>query len=171
MLALALRCLGCLDLAALLAVVAPDRWIDFAHRWTGLGPVPDGPIVAYLVRTTSALYALHGALIVFVSFDVARYERLIRFLALAALLHGAVILWIDTALPLPALWRYGEGPCFAATGAVVLWLQRRADLRCVAQDDSPQVHRTGSQPGDEVSIERSRPQDLTGSVGPETIRE
>jgi hypothetical protein len=49
---------------------------------------------------------------------------LIRFMALAALVHGAVIMGIDHAENLPALWRYGEGPAFAAAGVLVLWLQR-----------------------------------------------
>jgi hypothetical protein len=65
-------------------------------------------------------------MIVFISFDVARYWHLIRFLAAAALLHGVVILGIDTAEGMPLWWRYTEGPCFTATGAVVLLLQWRA---------------------------------------------
>src|SRR5205823_10083767 len=91
--------------------------------------MPREPIVGYLVRSTSALYALHGAMIVFISFDVARYERLIRFLALAVLVHGAVILGIDVAEGMPPLWRFGEGPAFAATGAIVLWLQFQRGAR------------------------------------------
>lgn len=124
-LALVLRTLGCLDCLALLAVVVPRHWIETAHAWAGLGGFPREPIAGYLARSASALYALHGAMIVFVSFDVARYAPLIRFLALAALVHGTVMLGIDLAEPLPVWWRYGEGPAFAATGALVLWLQGR----------------------------------------------
>ena len=123
-LALVLRGLGLVDLLALVAVLAPERWIDLAHHWAGLGALPREPIVGYLARSSSALYALHGAMVVFISFDVSRYERLIRFLAWAAVLHGAVILGIDVAQQMPAFWQYGEGPGFAATGLVVLGLQR-----------------------------------------------
>jgi hypothetical protein len=123
-LALLLRAVGCLDLMALLAVVMPQHWMDVAHKFLGLGPIPREPIVGYLARSASAIYALHGATVLFISFDVVRYERLIRFLAIAALLHGAVIFGIDLSEPLPPLWRYGEGPAFAATGILVLWLQR-----------------------------------------------
>lgn len=123
-LALVLRGLGLLDFMALFVVVAPGSWIDLAHQWAGLGALPSDPIVGYLARSASALYALHGALIVFLSFDVSRYERLIRFLAWAAVVHGAVILGIDVAQQMPAFWRYAEGPAFAATGLVVLGLQR-----------------------------------------------
>lgn len=125
-LALLLRAIGCLDLLALLAVMMPYSWMDAAHAWAGLGTLSLDPIVGYLARTSSALYALHGAMVVFISFDVPRYERLIRFMALAALVHGAVIFGIDMAEHLPPLWRYGEGPAFAATGIAVLVLQHRA---------------------------------------------
>ena len=123
-LALVLRGIGCLDLLALLAVVMPERWMDIGHHWAGLGALPREPIVGYLARSASALYALHGAMVVFISFDVSRYERLIRLMAWAALVHGAVILGIDLAQHMPAFWRYGEGPSFAATGLLILALQR-----------------------------------------------
>ncbi len=125
-LAFVLRALGFLDLLAIFAVVIPSAWLSVAHAWAGLGPFPAEPIAEYLARSTSALYALHGAMVVFISFDVGRYERLIRFMALAALVHGAVILGIDVALQMPALWRYSEGPTFAATGVIVLWMQGRS---------------------------------------------
>ncbi len=123
-LAVLLRAVGCLDLLALIAVVMPRHWMEVAHKFVGLGVIPEGPIVGYLARSASALYALHGAIVLFMSFDVAHYARLIRFMAMAAFVHGAIILGIDLAEGLPALWRYGEGPAFAATGVAVLWLQR-----------------------------------------------
>ena len=43
--------------------------------------------------------------------------------------HGAVILGIDVAEGMPPLWRFGEGPAFAATGAIVLWLQFQRGAR------------------------------------------
>ena len=123
-LALVLRLFGGLDLCALAAVLLPQGFIEGAHRALGMGSFPAEPIALYLVRTTSALYALHGAMILFVSFDVERYRPLIRFLALAALVHGAVIFGIDLALDLPLWWRCLEGPAFAASGAIVLALMR-----------------------------------------------
>lgn len=124
-LVLLLRSLGGLDLCALIAVAMPAAWIDAVHVALGLGPFPDSPVAWYLARSASALYSLHGALVLYVSYDVGKYWNLIRFLALATIVHGAVILALDLQLPLPLLWKYGEGPCFAATGAAVLFLQRR----------------------------------------------
>jgi hypothetical protein len=122
-LALVLRVLGGVDLLALLAVVMPQAWMARGHAWAGLGALPAAPIVGYLSRSASFLYALHGATVLFVSFDLARYGRLITFLAAAALVHGAVMLGIDLAEGMPLWWTAVEGPGFAATGGVVLFLQ------------------------------------------------
>jgi hypothetical protein len=121
-----LRAFGALDLLALGAVLLPRPWMAAAHVWLGLGTLPDAPLVGYLARSAAALYALHGALVVFLSFDVRRYRPVITFLAAAALVHGAIMAGIDFAEGMPRPWALAEGPCFAATGAVVLLLQRRA---------------------------------------------
>lgn len=120
-----LRATGGLDLLAIVAVMMPLEWMDAAHRWASLGTIPREPIVGYLARSASAMYALHGAIVVFISFDVVRYERLIRFMAWAALVHGVVMFGIDAAQQMPLYWRYGEGPAFTLMGAVVLWLVGR----------------------------------------------
>ena len=125
-LVLVLRLFGFIDLLALIAVVMPERWLEQGHLWVGLGRLPEGPIVGYLARSASALYALHGGMIVFISFDVARYWRLITFLAAAAVVHGVVMAGIDVATGMPLLWTVLEGPSFAASGLVVLILQRWA---------------------------------------------
>jgi hypothetical protein len=119
-----LRFFGALDSLALITVFLPQSWMSVAHAFLGLGTLPDTPIVGYLTRSTSALYALHGAMILFVSFDVQRYWRLITFLAVAALVHGAVMLGIDLAVGMPWYWTLFEGPGFAATGVIVLIAQR-----------------------------------------------
>jgi len=123
-----LRCLGTLDFLAILAVLLPQSWMASAHAALGLGALPDAPIVGYLTRSASALYGLHGAMILFVSFDVRRYERLITFLAIAALIHGAVMLAIDLVVGMPWFWTLFEGPGFAMTGIVVLMAKRHTGL-------------------------------------------
>jgi hypothetical protein len=123
-LALVLRLFGAVDLLAALAVFLPWEWMAQAHARLGLGELPPAPVVGYLARSASALYALHGALILFVSFDTGRYARLITFLAAAAVVHGAVLVGIDAATRMPAWWTASEGPAVAAMGIVVLVLQR-----------------------------------------------
>jgi hypothetical protein len=104
-----LRLFGTLDLLAILAVLMPDEWMARGHQWLGLGELPRAPIVGYLARSASALYALHGATILFISTDTVRYARLITFLAVVALIHGAILLGIDLAAGMPAWWTWFEG--------------------------------------------------------------
>jgi hypothetical protein len=125
-LAIVLRIFGLFDLLALITVVAPRSWMAAAHAFVGLGDLPDAPVVGYLVRSSSALYALHGAMILYVSFDIERYRPLIRFLGVAASIHGLVMLGIDLAVGMPWFWTLFEGPAFAATGMVVLVLLHRS---------------------------------------------
>ena len=138
--AVVLRCLGALDCCALLAVCLPREWIQsLCVTLTGVA-FPAVSVAWYLARSTSLLYALHGALVVFVSFDVRTYWRLIRFLALAAVVHGGLILAIDLSAGMPAWWSAIEGPCFALTGLVMLGLMRRVPshtLRAAANLDVP----------------------------------
>ncbi len=120
-----LRILGTVDLLALIAVVMPLPWMSFINDLCGLGPLPDSHIVGYLARTTSLLYALHGAMILFISRDINRYRPLIAFLAVAAVVHGMILLGIDLATGMPFFWTLIEGPSFAVTGILVLWLLRQ----------------------------------------------
>jgi len=136
-LAIALRIFGLFDLLALIAVVAPRSWLAAAHAFVGLGDLPDAPIVGYLARSSSALYALHGAMILFVSYDTERYRPLIRFLAFAALIHGLVVLGIDLAVGMPWLWTLFEGPAFAVTGVVVLVLIHQSQNATPDAPESP----------------------------------
>lgn len=122
-LALLLVALGLIDLSALAAVVMPREWMASMHEAAGLGSLPDAPIVGYLARSSSALYALHGALMLALATDVARFAPIIRLLAWGAIVHGLVIFGIDFAEQMPIWWRIAEGPCFSLTGVVTLVVQ------------------------------------------------
>jgi len=116
--------LGLIDLSALLATIMPLEWMAWIHHSCGLGTLPNGRVVGYLARTTSALYALHGAMLVFISLDVDRYRPLIRFLSWAAIVHGIILLGIDLAQGMPWFWTIVEAPGFAMTGVAMLWFLR-----------------------------------------------
>ena len=64
-------------------------------------------------------------LVLFISCDVTRYRPLITFLALAAIIHAAVLLGIDLSVGMPFFWTLLEAPSFTATGLAILWLARR----------------------------------------------
>jgi hypothetical protein len=137
-LVIVLRSVGVIDLLAIGAVLMPQRLMALGHSWAGLGPFPDAAIVGYLARSASALYALHGALIVFISFDVRRYWNLIAFLAWAAIVHGIIIAGIDTAEGVPRWWTILETSCIIAIGLVILSLQHLAGPRRAGQRPPPE---------------------------------
>ena len=112
-------------LVALGAVIMPFEWMNAIHRQTGLGELPNAPIVGYLTRSESALYALHGALLIFLARDVRRFLPVVGFLAVAGLAFGAVMLGVDSAVGMPLPWTVGEGPFVIALSGVILWLARR----------------------------------------------
>lgn len=126
-LTLALLAFGGLDCLAFAAVWMPHELMNAIHHRCGLGDLPRVPIVGYLARTTSLLYMLHGATILFLLTDVRRYWPLIRFLAFAAVVHGAILAAIDSIEGLPLWWRITEGSCISLTGLTVLFLQWRSE--------------------------------------------
>lgn len=120
-----LRVLGVLLLTALLAVVMPTPWMDAIHRWLGLGELPKGPIVEYLTRSLSLMYAIFGALILYMARDVRRYAPLLVFFAVISIGAGVVFLGIDIYAGMPRYWVLSEGPGAIVFSLVLLGLARR----------------------------------------------
>jgi hypothetical protein len=120
-----LRLLGVVMVTALGAVVMPFEWMNVIHRQMGMGDLPQVPIVGYLTRSISALYAIHGVLLIFLAGDVRRYLPVVRFLAVVGAAFGGVMLGIDCAVGMPLPWTLGEGPFVVMLSAVILWLTGR----------------------------------------------
>ncbi|NUQ65632.1 MAG: hypothetical protein HUU20_24445 [Pirellulales bacterium] len=120
-----LRLGGILLLTAVIPAVMPFAWMKDIHRFLGMGELPEGPIVGYLTRSLSALYAYHGALVYFVSLDVRRYLSVVKCLAVLSILFGLGMLVLDFLVAMPPLWILGEGPAIALLGGVLLWLAGR----------------------------------------------
>jgi hypothetical protein len=124
-LTLLLRLAAAMLLLAVVPVVMPFRWMGGIHRFIGLGGLPDALIVHYLTRSASALYAFHGAIILFISCDVRRYRTFILFLGWLSTAFGAVMLVLDIAIGMPLPWIIGEGPFVIALGIAIVWLAAR----------------------------------------------
>ncbi len=103
----------------------PFDWMNVIHRQTGLGELPHAPIVGYRTRSIPALYALHGALLVYLAGDVRRFLPIVRVLAVAGAVFGALLFAIDCAVGMPLPWTLAEGPWVVALSAVILWLTGR----------------------------------------------
>src|SRR5437773_8762275 len=97
-------------LLALVAVVLPQGWMAQTNDWLGFSALPDTPLVGYLTRSLSAVYALLGAMTLALAADVRRYAPLIRCLGWGYLVFGAVLLGLDFAVGMPLAWALIEGP-------------------------------------------------------------
>jgi hypothetical protein len=124
-LAAVLKVTGTVMLVALFAVFMPRTWMSATHAWLGLGPLPEGPIVDYLARSVSAIYAMTGAVCWLFSTDVRRYAPAIRFAAWLGVPAGGIFAWIDASAGLPRAWRLSEGPFILALSIVLIRLCRR----------------------------------------------
>jgi hypothetical protein len=123
-----LRLIGGVELCAIPFLLFPFPWMNVVHdRALGLGPLPSAPVVEYMARSLSALYAVHGAIVFRLSFDVVRFRPLIGFLGWLHLALGLVVVAIDFSAGLPWWWIAVEGPGIAAGGVLVLVLNYQAN--------------------------------------------
>ncbi|MGA2253398.1 MAG: hypothetical protein ABSG53_01950 [Thermoguttaceae bacterium] len=124
-LVLLLRLDAILLLSALVPSMMPFAWMKEIHRFLGLGELADGPLIGYLTRSLSVLYAMHGAVQVFVSLDVRRFLPVVKFMAVLTFLFGLWMTALDVFVGMPLFWIVCEGPVIFLLGCVVLWLTGR----------------------------------------------
>lgn len=115
---------GVCSATAFFCVFLPYPWMNDTHRRLGMGTLPDVPIVGYLTRSLSALYAFVGGFFCLVATDVRRYRPMVRFIGLASIVFGVLIVGIDICEQMPLSWTVSEGPLAILYGCLVLWLSR-----------------------------------------------
>jgi hypothetical protein len=120
-----LRVYALVLLAALPATVVPTRWLATAYAWLGFGDWPQLPLVEYLARSASGLYALLGGLVLLMSFDVRRHRPVLLLLGWVSVLGSVYLFALDLWLRLPWWWVVLEGPVVLLTGVLMLVLCRR----------------------------------------------
>jgi hypothetical protein len=113
----------------------PYTWMDAVHRWLGLGTLADEPMMLYLARSASALYATIGCLYFFLARDVPRYRDLLRFLGWLKVLLGLALVPIDLSAGLPWFWTAYEGPFVFGWGLGLLALLRLQPVPELVADD------------------------------------
>ncbi|MFQ5527503.1 MAG: hypothetical protein ACE5GX_14720 [Thermoanaerobaculia bacterium] len=124
-----LRILGVLTLTAMVPMVMPTDWMASTNDWLGLDPFHRSPLTEYLTRSLSAVYALFGALTLYVSRDVRRYADFIGFSAILMMVLGVLFTVLDFWAGMPASWSWTEGPPTVLVGFWMLWLARRVANR------------------------------------------
>jgi hypothetical protein len=124
-----LRGVGAVSGSAALCAVMPLRFMDAVHRTLGMGPLPGQPIVEYLARSTSAFYALLGALLWALSFDLDRYRPLVHKTGFGLIALGVLLLLTDIQIELPRFWQVAEGPIDTLFGIILVWAGRTRTAR------------------------------------------
>jgi hypothetical protein len=110
--------------AALVAVCLPTSAMQAIHAEMGLGRMPQAPIVDYLARSLSLVYASMAPLCGFLARDVRRYRDVIAFQAAVKLVAGGGLLALDIAIGMPLFWTVCEGPLIMALSIAVLLMVR-----------------------------------------------
>lgn len=117
---------GGLAATAVFTMAMPTDWMEWANDWLGLGPFHRSPLIEYLTRSLSALYALNGFMALYLARDVTRYADLLAFYGWLTVGVAAALTAIDFSAGMPPSWRWGEGPPMIVLGLVIVWLARRS---------------------------------------------
>ena len=120
--AIILRIVSIMLMSAIFAVVLPREMMNTIHEALGLGPLPQGLIVDYLARTLSLFYALHGAVLFYLSLKPERYVQFLRFYLWLSGCFALTVLLIDIAIGMPLQWILCEGPFALVLVTILLFL-------------------------------------------------
>ena len=121
-----LRVGGIIMLLATFAIFMPVSWMASSHDWLGMGEFPESPLVDYLTRSISFLYAVHGGLLLLVSSNLQRYRPILLYLGIATAVGGLLLTGIDLHAGMPTWWTATEGPPVALIGILITWLILRS---------------------------------------------
>ena len=116
-----LRLAGAIEILAFLAVVMPRSWMELSHEWLGLGQMPHGPVLMFLIRQASYTYGMHGISLWVLAVDVKRFRPLIILNGIAYLLAAPVFAAIDYTTGMPLWWTIGDAVGCGGLGVVLLW--------------------------------------------------
>jgi hypothetical protein len=120
-----LRLAGATEVLAFIAVVMPRSWMEIANTSIGLGPMPDGPLLMFMIRQASYTYGVHGLSLWLIASDVERFRPFIVFNGIAFLLAAPVFFLIDLTSGMPWWWAVSDPGSCGLFGAALLWLSRR----------------------------------------------
>jgi hypothetical protein len=123
-----LRLTAVLLFAAVGAVFMPYAWMNAIHEGLELGDLPDQPLVGYLARSLSALYAGVGAACWHMASDVRRYLPALRFAVPVTLAFDVTLIGVDIAVELPGWWTWIEGAVILSWTGIMWGLVRRLEM-------------------------------------------
>ena len=119
-----LRLAGLVEIFAFVAVVMPRSWMEVSHAWLGLGEMPGGTIIMFMIRQASYAYGVHGISLWILASDVARFRPLVRLNGVSFLVASPVFFVIDITSGTPFFWTVIDTLGCAFFGVSLLWLDR-----------------------------------------------
>jgi len=120
-----LRLAGAFEILAFIAVVMPRSWMEISHEWLGLGVMPHGSVLMFLIRQASYTYGMHGISLWVLTMDVKRFRPLIILNGIAYLVAGPVFWVIDYTTGMPLWWAIEDSLGCGLLGAALLWCSLR----------------------------------------------
>ena len=124
-----LRLAGMIEILAFFAVVMRRTWMEAAHAWLGLGAMPSGAVLMFMIRQASYSYGMHGISLWLLTLDLDRYRLLIMFNGIAFLLAAPVFFLIDYTSGVPFWWTLSDTSSCLFFGLGILWLLKRTGER------------------------------------------
>lgn len=124
-----LRLVALLEVLAFIAVLMPRSWMEVSHAWLGLGQLPEGSVLMFLIRQASYTYGMHGISLWIMSWDVKRFRPLLLLNGISFVLAGPVFFIIDYTAGMPMWWTVADSSSCAFFGAALLWLNREDRFR------------------------------------------
>lgn len=99
--------------------VLPREWMEQSHAGLGMGPMPVGAVVDFMIRQSAFFYGMHAVLLWWLSQDVLRYQPLVRLMGWTYLSFGPAFLLINLATGTPLWWAVCDP---LVTGLFGVWL-------------------------------------------------
>ncbi len=120
-----LRLAGAVEILAFIAVVMPRSWMEIANASVGLGEMPDGPLLMFMIRQASYTYGVHGLSLWLIATDVDRFRPFVVFNGIAFLIAAPVFVLIDLSSGMPLWWTVSDPLSCGFFGAALLLLSRK----------------------------------------------
>ncbi|MBM3964362.1 MAG: hypothetical protein FJ308_04750 [Planctomycetes bacterium] len=116
---------GVVQCAAVIAVFVPHTRMDACGRWMGVDSLPSGSLPGYLARLSSAMYVIHGAMLIITACNLPLVLPIVVPFARLTIALGGVMLWIDVTEGMPIGWTLFESIALASSGGVTEYFARR----------------------------------------------
>jgi hypothetical protein len=117
-----LRLAGATEILAFIAVVMPRSWMEISHAWLGMGEMPHGPLLMFMIRQASYTYGVHGLSLWLIASDVKRFRPFVIFNGVAFLVAAPVFFLIDLTSGMPLWWTLSDPGSCGFFGAALLLL-------------------------------------------------